>query len=107
MFEFVCPRCAKIMTVASAPGGQVLPCQGCGQRLRVVQRVVEEGVSLLDGAEPRAPARGCVGPVFAAVCIAVGILGAAAILLAWAILGRGPAPDTASARIEVGTVWRS
>ncbi len=106
MFEFVCPRCAKIMTVASAPGGQVVPCQGCGQRLRVVQRVVEEGVSLIDGAGPRAPARGCAGPLLAVVCTTVGLLGAAAILLAWAVLGRGPAPASAFTRIEAESAWR-
>ncbi len=79
------------MTVASLPGENGTPCAGCGQRLRVVPEVVEEGVSLIGAAEQRPRGRGCAGPLLAVVCTAVGILGAAAILLAWAVLGRGQA----------------
>jgi HEAT repeat protein len=83
VFQFTCPTCSKATTTATDPAGKVIACPGCRQHLRVVPED-----------EPAArPGCACLLPAVAGVCTLAGLAGAAAILLAWSFLGRGPSPD--------------
>jgi HEAT repeat protein/S1-C subfamily serine protease len=89
MFEYTCPnpKCQRTTTAATLQGGTVIPCPGCGQRLRVL---VEDAKAAAPAA---APARGFVLPCLAGVCSLGGVAAGAVILLAWFLLSRGPSLD--------------
>jgi DNA-directed RNA polymerase subunit RPC12/RpoP len=87
MFEYACPRCQRVITLATAPTGRVTACPGCGQRLSVIAEADDATVVTAPAAPARS--RGCLWPLLALACWMVGFLGAGGILGAWYFFGRG------------------
>lgn len=88
MFDYSCPACGTADAVVELPADGT-PCRGCGTPLHFP---ASETVA---PAAPPPDAGG--GSLVAVACGVLGMSGASAILLAWALLGRGAAADPAPA----------